>query len=163
MTLPGFDFAPRIVFCAIVAFTEKITKDGRMLSTPEGFKCPVKQLPMPVLWTPPNRGGLSRPSEPIGVIESAFVVDHRLITFGRLDGTEEVRGSVVPMLKDGSRFLEIDVDGAEMDYDLDPLMPELEQVPVGPIIFRKWRLRAAWIGDRPCWDLPRVQVEEIHV
>lgn len=152
-------YNPRIVFAAVVAYTEKISKDGRMLAAPEGFMCPVRQLPVPVLWTPPNRDGKARPSCRIGEIESAYVVDRRVITFGHLDDTEEIRQGVVPLLQSGAWFLEIDMDAGDIQYGLDPLLPE--QGPTGPVVFKSWKLLAAWIGDHPCWDLPHVQVEEI--
>lgn len=155
-------YNPRIVFAAVVAFTGKATKDGRILFTPEGFACPVRKLPLPVLWTPPNRNGAPRQTIPVGRIEQAYVIDHRLITFGHLDDTEEIRESVVPVLQDGSRFLEIDIVSDSVDYSFTP--ETAEQEPTGQqehTIFRKWKLSAAWIGSDPSWDLPRVQVEVI--
>lgn len=150
-----------INFAAVVAYTDKIAKDGRMLAGPEGFRCPVNlPFPLPVLWIPPNHRGVSVPMRNVGMIKEAFVVDHRVIVLGHLfregDGPQ-----LAGLLRGGSRFLEIDVDSGDMTYYLDPLMPELEQIPVGPVIFTKWKLRCAWVGTSPCWDLPPAQFEEI--
>lgn len=154
-------FNPRLVFAAVVAFTDRITKDGRILATPEGFVCPARALPAPVLWTPPNQSGQPVPTEQVGTIGEAFVIDHRLIVFGHLDESDRGR-EVFRMLDEGSRFLEIDIDSGDMLYDLDPLGDNLYLTkPVGPVIFKSWKLTGAWVGSEPCWDLPRVQVEEI--
>lgn len=155
-------YNPRIVFAAVVAYTDRITKDGRILSTPEGFVCPVRQLPVPVLWTPPNHNGKPRQTIPVGRIEQANVIDHRVIVFGRLDETEEIRESVVPMLQDGSRLLEIDITSSEVDQFVEPLGEDpFLMNQVGPVIFKSWKLSAAWVGTEQCWDLPRIQIEEI--
>lgn len=151
------------VFAAIVAYTEKITKDGRMLATPEDFhvRASGNGFPVPVLWTPPDKDGKPVPTIYAGLIREAYVIDKRLIVFGEINRTD--RGpEVVDLLLSGSWFLEIDVDAGDMSYDLDPLLPELEQVPVGPVIFTGWKLRAAWVGTQPCWDLPPVQIQEIR-
>lgn len=153
---------PKIVFAAIVAYTEQVTNDGRILSTPEGFTCPVRELPVPVLWIPPNHKGKSVPTVSVGRITDAYVVDHRLISFGEMFETERGR-EATSLLRDHDWRLEIDVDSGDMTYDLDPLLPELEQFPVGPVIFKSWRLRAAWVGTQPCWKLPKIQIEEIRV
>jgi hypothetical protein len=159
MTQP---YNPRIVFAAVVAFTEKITKDGRVLVTPEDFHVRPGShgYPLPVMWTPPNHGGKPVQSVRVGVIEEAYVIDHRLITFGHIDESEHGR-RVAELLDSGQWFLEIDIDSGSMTYDLDPMPAPFEAVPVGPVIFKDWRLRAAWVGTQPCWDLPSVQIQEI--
>jgi hypothetical protein len=152
-------YNPRIVFAAVVAFTDKVTRDGRIMATPENFDV-LTGGPVPVMWTPANHGGVPVPTIRIGLIEKAYVVDHRLIAFGHLDETEHGR-QAMELLSSGRWFLEIDIDSGDMTYDLDPLLPELEQIPVGPVIFKNWKLRAAWVGTGPCWDLPPVQIQEI--
>jgi hypothetical protein len=153
-------YNPRIVFAAVVAFTDKVTRDGRMLVTPESFRAPVVLgRELPVLWTPPNQNGRAMPTLNAGMIEQAYVVDKRVIAFGHLHETTAVKTMVVPMLQSGARFLEIDVDSGDMQYDLQSTV--LDPVPVGPVIFKSWKLRAAWVGPTPAWDLPLVQVEEI--
>jgi len=154
---------PRTVFAAVVAFTERLTKDGRILATPDDFhvSAGTHGYPLPIMWTPPNHGGKPVPTLRVGLIEEAYIVDRRLITFGHIDRTE--RGNeVTALLGSGTWFLEIDIDSGDMKYDLDPLSASLgEAVPVGPVIFHGWKLRAAWVGTQPCWDLPPVQIQEI--
>lgn len=153
---------PRIVFAAVVGYTDRETADHRILSTPESFRCPVDRrtgFPLPVIWTPPNHHGKPRQSYPVGRIEEAYVVDRRIIVFGHLITTEEVRQGLVPMLAGGAWVLEIDIDSKDVSYDLDPdpFVPE----PVGPVLFTGWTLRAAHVGPGGVWDLPPVQIEEL--
>jgi hypothetical protein len=151
-------YNPRIVFAAVSAFTDKITKDGRILATPEDFHVLIGSA-LPIL--------LTRPKVPqdatvrVGLIEKAYVVDRRLIVFGHLDETEHGR-EVMDLFASGRWFLEIDIDSGDMTYDLEPFPGSYgEPVPVGPVIFKNWKLRAAHVGTEPCWDLPPVQIQEI--
>jgi hypothetical protein len=154
MTQP---YKPRIVFAAVVAFTEKITRDGRILTTPEDFHV-LTGSALPILWTPPNHGGVPVPTVRVGLIEKAYVVDHRLITFGHIDETENGR-RVADLLGTGQWFLEIDIDPGDATYFAEPSFDEIRTV--GPVIFQTWRLRAAYVGTEPCWALPKVQIQEI--
>lgn len=147
----------RTVFAAVVALIGKPTKDGRILAAPEGFLCPVKEFPLPVLWTPPNHHGEVTPTKTVGKIENAYVIDNRLITFGHLFRTEE-GAFIASQLAEGSRQLEIDIDSGKGMFDLEP---DFLETGAGEITFTEWRLRSAWIGSNPCWDLPPVQIEEM--
>lgn len=153
---------PRIVFAAIVAFTDKQTRDRRILATPKGFMCPARDLPLPVLWMPPNHKGKAAASRPVGRIEQAYVIDKRLIIFGCLDQTED-GVHIASRFSEGSRQLEIDVISGHAVYDLDPATDPLFADPAGPITFTDWKLTCAWVGSSPCWDLPPVQIEELYL
>jgi hypothetical protein len=128
----------RIAFAAVVAITGKPCKDGRTLVTPEGFVCPSRPYPLPVY----GRGSNGR-AVAVGHIETASIVDHRVIVFGHLFNTLEA----VPFthrLEAGTAWLEIDVD---------QWLAETAEV--------EWMLAAAFVGDKPAWDLPPVQIEEL--
>lgn len=154
MTLPGFRFEPRIVFAAVVAFTDKPTKDGRTLATPDYFDAPMKSCPIPVMRI--NRKGTKQ----VGVIEKAYVVDRRLIVFGQMDTTPEGR-EAVDMLERGMRSFEVDVTTDHLYYDLDPATDPIGSNP-GPLTFKVWKVHSVWVGDSPCWDLPKAQIQELN-
>lgn len=148
---------PRIVFAAIVALIGTPTKDGRTLAAPEGFMCPVRELPLPVLWTPPNHFGEVIPTRTVGKIEQAYVIDKRLIVFGHIFRIPEGE-YIANQLAAGSRQLEIDIDSGKGMFDLEP---DFLETGAGEVTFTDWRLRSAWVGSNPCWNLPPVQIEEI--
>jgi hypothetical protein len=133
----------RIVFAAIVAFTDRPTYDGRRLIGPGTTACPLwehAQYPLPVFV--PGR-------EKIGEIELASIVDHRLTVFGRLSTSPVHRRFIEPLL-DGSARLEIEIRGGTTEFpEHTPEMWHLD-----------WGLTCVVIGTNPCWDLPPVQIEE---
>jgi hypothetical protein len=147
----------RTVFAAVVAFTGKRTPDGRVIVAPEGFRCPASE-DIPVMgWTEEPSG--VRFAVRIGKISEAYVIDGRITVFGHLDQTPRAR-KFTALLADGSHRLEIDFDHVTMEF-----MNEVvgaEELPVaGDVHMVNWRLRAAFVGDKPCWDLPPVQIEEM--
>lgn len=144
----------RIVFAAIVAYTDRPTEDGRMLATPEG---PLLHRPYPL----PVFGWLGERTEEdpgrvvsVGLVEQAAVCDHRLIVFGRLSAAAEDR-HFIDSLAAGTSWLEIDVEHIKAEL-LEPI--GTATAPVSR--FTGWKLVAAHIGEAPCWDLPPVQIEE---
>lgn len=137
----------RLVFAALVAYTDRPTTDGRVLVTPPGFMCPARDYPLPVFGRDEEFGMAYR----VGDIEAASVVDHRLIAFGRMYTTGRAK-MFTDQLRDGTHRLEIDVtalETARADRD--------DQVTV----IARWELASAYIGDRPCWNLPPVQMEDM--
>jgi len=148
---------PRTVFAAVVAFTGKRTQDGRVIIAPEGFRCPVSE-DIPVMGWVEEPSGV-RLAVRIGKINEAYVIDGRITVFGHLDQTPRAR-KFTALMADGSHGLEVDFDHVTMEF-----MNEVvgaEDLPVtGDVHMVSWRLRAAFVGDRPCWVLPPVQIEEI--
>lgn len=147
---------PRTVFAAVIAFTDKPTKDGRTLATPEGFLCPVRRPLVPVLWTTRNRG-----THRVGEIEKSYVVDRRLIVFGKLHPTPEGREAAT-LIRDHGWGFEIDVQSGDPVFDLDPALDPVGTDQHPEITFKNWELFAVWLGIDPCWDLPPVQMEEVR-
>jgi hypothetical protein len=134
----------RIVFIAIVGRIGVPTNDGRVLEDQDVLDHRPYPLPVFGRW---EGNGFHRPQ--IGVIESAAVVDRRLIVFGRMfTGIEAA--PYVERLALGQAWLEIDLSYGSW-----------ETGPGQPYRFTQWSLTAAAVGDHPCWDLPPVQIEEL--
>ncbi len=152
----------RIVFAAVVAFTGKRTPDGRVLTAPEGFRCPARAFPLPVFGWQPFTDGIQIAVQ-AGVIEEAYVVAGRIITFGRLDTAPEFT-PFVQQLRDGTHRLEIDLTNVQMEMSGRPVgegVWEIEGAMSADLHLVSWRLAAAHIGDKPSWDLPPVQIEDL--
>jgi hypothetical protein len=149
----------RIVFAAVVAYTGRRTADGRVIVAPEGFRCPARALPLPIYGvTLP--GGEYPAREIVGRINEAYVIDGRIIVFGHLD-TTPVAKPFVDRLKDGTDFLEIDLSDVQAEMMNLPVEQNEWAGASADCHLVRWSLAAAHVGDHPCWDLPRVQVEEL--
>ncbi len=144
---------PRIVFAAVVAFCGKRTADGRTIVAPEGFRCPVRALPVPVFgWEEP------RNAVQVGQINEAYVIDNRITVFGHMS-TGPVARTCAGRLSAGTHFLEIDMDHIQYET-MNQSVTETGEVSAD-LQLVSWRLTSAFVGDRPCWDLPPVQIEEL--
>jgi hypothetical protein len=149
----------RIVFAAVVAFTGKRTSDGRVIVAPEGFHCPTRALPLPVVgWIDAAGGYLARVQ--VGRINEAYVIDGRIIVFGHLETTPEAK-PFVDQLITGTHVLEIDLVDVQAEIMNQPVSEDEFLGASADCHLVSWSLAAAHIGDRPSWDLPRVQVEEL--
>lgn len=148
----------RTVFAAVVAFTGRRTADGRVIVAPEGFRCPSRALPLPVMGWPDVAG---ESPDRVGRINEAYVIDGRIIVFGHLDTTPEAK-PFVDRLKDGTHVLEIDLSDCQFEIANRPVDEGDWPVDIGTDIkVVSWALAAAHIGDKPSWDLPPVQIEEL--
>jgi len=142
----------RLVFAAVIAFTDVPSADGRVLVTPPGFICPARDYPLPVFGRDPEPNSMAWR---IGSIEDASVVDHRLIVFGRFD-TSALAKTFVDQLADGTHRLEIDADITEYEQSA-----AVTGMPVPSRRAIRWALRSVSVGDHPAWDLPVTQMEEL--
>lgn len=150
----------RIVFAAVVAFTGRRTADGRVIVAPEGFRCPARAFPLPVMGWVTDEGDGREYAVTIGRINEAYVIDGRIIVFGHFNTTYTAR-PFVEQLKDGKSFLEIDLADVQAEMMNLPVEQNEWAGASADCHLVSWSLAAAHVGDRPSWDLPRVQVEEL--
>jgi hypothetical protein len=139
----------RTVFAAVVAFTGKPTADRRVIVAPEGFRCPARSYPLPVYGWAPFTGELNIAVQ-VGRIDEAYVIDGRVIVFGHLSLDDETR-PFVDQLAAGTHVLEIDLGDVGMEHNAETATTTM----------LTWSLAAVHIGDRPCWNLPPVQIETL--
>lgn len=149
----------RTVFVAVVAFTGQRTQDGRVVVAPDGFRCPTRALPLPVLgWM--DDGELTWTVN-VGMIEEAYVVDRRIVVFGRLD-TDPRAQPFVRQLKDGTHRLKIGFSDMQFELLGSPVPEgEWEDEASADLMMVGWSLSAAFVSDHPAWDLPPVQIEDM--
>lgn len=149
----------RIVFAAVVAYTGRRTADGRVIVAPEGFRCPARALPLPILgWA--DEGTDHPYAVPVGRINEAYVIDGRMIVFGHFN-TTDVAKPFVDRLRDGTDVLEIDLSDVQAEMMNLPVEENEWAGASADCHLVRWSLAAAHVGNRPSWDLPRVQVEEL--
>lgn len=150
----------RIVFAAVVAFTGRRTADGRVIVAPEGFHCPTRSLPLPIIgWADEDTDDPHTVT--VGRINEAYVIDGRIIVFGHMESTPTAK-PFVDQLTTGTHVLEIDLADCQFEFNNTPIAEnDWEDDVAANIHVVMWALAAAHIGNRPCWDLPRVQIEEL--
>jgi hypothetical protein len=139
----------RIVFVAIIGRTGELTTDGRILDAPDG---PIRhgEYPIPVLGEFTGDGG----REVVGTIEQLAACDRRIIAFGRLDHRLEFEHYVIRLGR-GDAFLQLDLTHTRVTTERSTVFTQTATR------FSEWSIASVTVGNRPCWALPPVQIEEL--
>jgi hypothetical protein len=142
-------------FHAVTAFLGVDTSDGRcLMPLPEGMPL-TSDLPLPVVAQQEITGRTYRTTVSVGYADTAYVDTANHLHVAGVLYDDHTSQAFARLLARGKRWMELNMDRAVGRHEFGSDDPMTEDVR---FVMDRWRVRALYVGKRPCWDLPPVQV-----